>query len=181
MALEGQSHARRGESAHQGWRRLRGAVYVFFDVPLEACRSWSVPELARARDDGMEVPTAAICYAWDHREAIGAGISGARTPNACASSCCAMNLQRQCGTRSAATFPPISSLHLGPTCPRVTGVAVGSDTDNTASRVTTWFGDVGSQNEAPGVLGGGHAHVHVLKAFADHHIRDTRITLVSPF
>lgn len=31
------------------------------------------------------------------------------------------------------------------------------------------------------LLGGGHAHVHVLKAFADHHIRDTRITLVSPF
>jgi selenide,water dikinase len=31
------------------------------------------------------------------------------------------------------------------------------------------------------LLGGGHAHVHVLKAFADHPIRDTRITLVSPF
>lgn len=30
------------------------------------------------------------------------------------------------------------------------------------------------------LLGGGHAHVHVLKALADHPVRDTRITLVSP-
>lgn len=31
------------------------------------------------------------------------------------------------------------------------------------------------------LLGGGHAHVHVLKALADHPVRDTRITLVSPY
>ena len=31
---------------------------------------------------------------------------------------------------------------FGSDAPRVTGVAVGSDTDNTGERVTTWFGDL---------------------------------------
>ena len=31
--------------------------------------------------------------------------------------------------------------------PRITGVAIGNDTDNTAEQVTTWFGDVRFDNK----------------------------------
>lgn len=118
-------------------------VYVFFDVPLESlsfmerAKNW----LARVMT-GMEVPTAAICYAWDHREAIGANFWSPYTKRVrivvLRNESSGANVWHTERRDLSADFKSA----FGSDMPRVTGVAVGSDTDNTASRVTTWFGDV---------------------------------------
>lgn len=119
-------------------------VYVFFDVPLESlsfadrARIW----LARVMT-GMEVPTAALCYSWSHREAVGASFWSPYTRrvrmivlrNAASAANAWQTEQRDVAADFKSAF--------GADMPRVTGVAVGSDTDNTGGRVTTWFGDIG--------------------------------------
>jgi Protein of unknown function (DUF3047) len=122
-------------------------VYVFFDVPLDSlsfadrAKNW----LARVMT-GMDVPTAAICYVWDHREAMGASFWSPYTQRVRmvvlrneSSGANAWHSERR---DLAADFKSAFGIDLGTSMPRATGVAVGSDTDNTAGRVTTWFGDV---------------------------------------
>jgi hypothetical protein len=122
-------------------------VYVFFDVPLETLSFGDRTKLRLARAVlGNEVPTAAICYVWDNRLSIGhigsspftyrvqkivlrsgnaeAGTWRSETRNVAADYRAAFG--------HAATAP----------VPRIIGVAVGSDTDQTNDAVTAWFGDV---------------------------------------
>ena len=91
---------------------------------------------------GVEVPTTALCYVWDNKHAIGFAHASPYTKRV-------QEFVLESGpekvgqwiteTRDVATdfrrafgFEP----------PRVTGVAIGNDTDNTGEQVTTWFGDV---------------------------------------
>jgi hypothetical protein len=118
-------------------------VYVFFDVPLESLSFMDRAKIWLARAmSGMEVPTAAICYVWDHREAIGADFWSPYTKRVrivvLRNESSGANVWHAERRDLAADFKSA----FGSDMPRVTGVAVGSDTDNTKSRVTTWFGDV---------------------------------------
>lgn len=118
-------------------------VYVFFDVPMESLSFMDRTKIWLARVmTGMEVPTAAICYVWDHREPIGNSFWSPYTKrvrmvvlrNEASGAKTWLTEQRDVAADFKSAF--------GVDMPRVTGVAVGSDTDNTASRATTWFGDV---------------------------------------
>jgi len=119
-------------------------VYVFFDLPVEA-----LPFAARAQAFlaralwGEKLPTAALCYVWDNRHPVGTSawnpytdrvrtvVLRSASPGAWASEA------RDLEADFRAAF---GSQWNGPV-PRVTGIAVGNDTDQTGETVTAWFGD----------------------------------------
>jgi Protein of unknown function (DUF3047) len=117
-------------------------VYVFFDVPLA-----SLPLAERSRIrlarlfSGADVPTAALCYVWDNKYPIGETAWNAYTDRV-----------RMVVLRSGAddvgqwvreTRDVAADFRqaFGFAAPRVTGIAVSSDTDQTRESVTSWFGD----------------------------------------
>ncbi len=118
-------------------------VYVFFDVPLASLSFAERTKIRLARlVTGIDVPTAALCYVWDNKHRIGFAHASPYTNSV-------QKFVLQSGpekvgqwlteTRNvAADF----RLAFGFEPPRITGVAVGNDTDNTDEQVTTWFGDV---------------------------------------
>jgi len=120
-------------------------VYVFFDVPTDELPLGARLKALLARAVwGEELPTAAICYVWDNRHAAGTSAwnpytdrvrtvvlrSGA--PGAWAEE--ARDLEADFRAAFGAQWK-------GPV-PRVTGVAIGNDTDQTGETVTAWFGDL---------------------------------------
>jgi hypothetical protein len=93
---------------------------------------------------GRDVPTAAICYVWDNRHPPGTAAwspytdrvrivvleSGAERAGQWTEE------RRDLIADYRAAFGAKARLH------HVSGVAVGNDTDQTASAATAWFGDV---------------------------------------
>ena len=126
-------------------------VYVFFDVPLASLSFTERTKIRLARlVTGSDVPTAALCYVWDNKHRTGFAHASPYTNSV-------QKFVVQSGpekvgqwlteTRNvAADF----RLAFGFAAPRITGVAIGNDTDNTGEQVTTWFGDVrfGNKNAA---------------------------------
>ncbi|MEO7066894.1 MAG: DUF3047 domain-containing protein [Rhodanobacter sp.] len=118
-------------------------VYVFFDVP-RASLSW----LQRMRLDiagravGHPIPTSALCYVWDNHHPVG-------TIAANAYSKLVRTIVLQSGDAEAGTWQ-LQQRDLaadfraafGRAAPRVTGIALASDTDNTGGHVKAWFGDL---------------------------------------
>ena len=118
-------------------------VYVFFDVPLESLSFGERTKIRLARlIAGPDVPTAALCYVWDNKHRVGHSQPSPYTNRV-------QKFVLQSGpdnvgkwmteTRDvAADFRAA----FGHEAPRVIGVAIGNDTDNTDEQVTTWYGDV---------------------------------------
>jgi hypothetical protein len=118
-------------------------VYVFYDVPRT-----QLPLATRAKLRFLEwlygepIPTAAICYVWDNRHAVGTSAwnpysdrvrtvvlrSGASEAGEWKSE------RRDLQADFRAAFP-------GAALARVTGIAAGNDTDQTGETATAWFGD----------------------------------------
>ncbi len=119
-------------------------VYVFFDLPVE-----SLPFAARTQAFlartlwGEKLPTAVLCYVWDNRHPVGTSAwnpytDRVRTVVLRSSSAGAWASEaRDLEADFRAAF---GSLWSGPV-PRVTGIAIGNDTDQTGETVTAWFGD----------------------------------------
>jgi hypothetical protein len=139
-ALEGATWGTRGGDD------FAARVYVSFDVPVR-----SLPFLAQARIRvarflyGDDVPTAAICYVWANRVAVGTSAWSPYTDRV-------RVIVVESGERNAGRWQAHSrdvdhdfraafADWKGPT-PRVTGVAAASDTDQTGESVTAWFGDL---------------------------------------
>lgn len=118
-------------------------VYVFFDYDLSR-----LPWLERAKVRvvrslyGEAVPAAALCYVWDpdsardvaawspytDRVRVIVATSGAPTSGGWVA------VSRDIVRDYLAAF--------GEPVPPITGVALATDTDNTGSRVTAWYGDL---------------------------------------
>jgi Protein of unknown function (DUF3047) len=118
-------------------------VYVFFDVPLATLSFTERTKIRLARSvAGSDIPTAALCYVWDNKAAVGethlSPFTGRVRKIVLQSG--AKNLNQWIVERRdvAADFRRA----FGQEPPRIIGVAVGSDTDQTDEKVTTWFGDV---------------------------------------
>jgi len=120
-------------------------VYVFFDVPRSDL-PWNTRIKIAAIElvYGKTVPTAAICYVWDNRHPVGTTQWNAYTERV-------RMIVLRSGNREAgawreerrdieADFRAAFAADGDP--PRVTGVAAGSDTDQTGDTVTAWFGDL---------------------------------------
>ncbi len=118
-------------------------VYVFFDVPLESLSFIERNKIRLARMmSGTDVPTAAICYVWDNQAAIETIVPSTFTDRV-------RMIVLQSGAQKANTWVSQSrdvaadfQRAFGHAAPAITGVAVGSDTDQSGENVTTWFGDV---------------------------------------
>ena len=118
-------------------------VYVFFDVPLETLSFTERTKIRLARLlASSDVPTAALCYVWDNKTPVGVRHWSPYTNRV-------KILTLQSGNTHANQW--IQEKHdvaadfrasFGTAAPRIIGVAVGNDTDQTGERVTTWFGDV---------------------------------------
>lgn len=118
-------------------------VYVFFDVPRSQL-SWvqRMKLNLASRTLGHAMPTAALCYVWDNHHPVGTIAPNAyfgevktivvQSGNAHAGSW--QSQQRDLATDFRAAF--------GRPAPRVTGIALASDTDNTGGQVKAWFGDL---------------------------------------
>ena len=130
------------DARSRGGDDFAARVYVFFDVPEE-----EVPLLARVRIQlarllyGTELPTAALCYVWDNREAVGTSLWSAYTDrvrvivlesgNARAGRWVDASRDVAADFRAAFNREPAA----------ITGIAAGADTDQTGERSTAWFGD----------------------------------------
>jgi hypothetical protein len=155
----------RSEGAHLSWRwrvdrvieradllkkegdDYAARLYVFFDVPESELTfaQRATRSLARILH-GAEVPTAALCYVWDNRQPAGSTAWNAYTDRV------RMIVVRSGGERAGqwveesrdleadfrAAFGPPAAREL----PRISGVAVAADTDQTGESVTAWFGDL---------------------------------------
>jgi hypothetical protein len=118
-------------------------VYVFFDVPRSRLSWLQRMKLKLAgRSLGHAIPTAALCYVWDNRHPVGTMTPSAftdlihiivlRSGNAEAGAWQVQ--QRDLAADFRAAF--------GRDAPRVTGVALAADTDNTGGDAEAWFGDL---------------------------------------
>lgn len=123
-------------------------VYVSFDLPLG-----SLPAVERAKVNlarlvfGEDVPAAAICYVWDNANPRGTSQWNPFAPrrvrmvvlqsgNARARAWVAETRDLEADFRAAFGIAAAAPV------PRITGVAVGVDTDQTGESATAWFGDL---------------------------------------
>jgi hypothetical protein len=118
-------------------------VYVFFDVPRSRLSWLQRMKLSLAsRSLGHVIPTAALCYVWDNRHPVGTIAPSAYTD-------LVRTIVLQSGDAHAGTWQPQQRdlaadfrAAFGHPAPRVTGIALASDTDNTQGHVKAWFGDL---------------------------------------
>jgi hypothetical protein len=119
-------------------------VYVFFDVPVEALPVGARVKALIARAVwGEKLPTAALCYVWDNRHAPGTSgwnpytervrtvVLRSGSPGSWAAETRDLDADFRAAFGSQWALPT----------PRVTGIAIGNDTDQTGESVTAWFGD----------------------------------------
>lgn len=115
-------------------------VYVSFEIPPEELTLAERARLEFARLLYGDVPAAAICYVWDNRAAKGTSMWSPWAERV------RIVVLRNAGDAGqwmderrdvAADFREA----FGRPAPRMSGIAAGSDTDQTHETVTSWFGD----------------------------------------
>lgn len=118
-------------------------VYVFFDVPRSRLSWLQRMKLGMAsRTLGHPMPTAALCYVWDNRYPV-----GTIAPSPYSGQVRTIVLQSgnaHAGTWQSQRRDLAADFHaaFGRAAPRVTGIALASDTDNTGGHVMAWFDDL---------------------------------------
>ena len=118
-------------------------LYVFFDAPLSSLSFFDRTKIRLARLLwGADVPTAVICYVWDNQHPVGYSRFSPFTSRV-------HEIVMRSGTADINAWVTESrdvaadfKTAFGVEAPAITGVAVGSDTDQTRESVRTWFGDV---------------------------------------
>jgi Protein of unknown function (DUF3047) len=126
-------------------------VYVFFDVPLASLSFTERSKIRIARlIAGPDVPTAALVYVWDNKHRIGFAHASPFTRSV-------QKFVLQSGPENVGKWKSETRdvaadfrTAFGREPPRVTGVAVGNDTDQTDEQVTSWFGDFHFSAKAAG-------------------------------
>ncbi|MEY2656040.1 MAG: hypothetical protein RLZZ524_3068 [Pseudomonadota bacterium] len=118
-------------------------LYVIFDLPLDRLSLADRLRISAARAlSGADLPAAALCYVWGHAQPVGTTAWNPYTDRV-------RMVVVDSGPERAGRWQA-HARHLardwaeafGGPMPRVSGFAVGADTDNTADRVTAWFGDL---------------------------------------
>jgi Protein of unknown function (DUF3047) len=123
-------------------------VYVFFDVPSEKLPLGTRAKLRLgALLYGAELPTATICYVWDNTHPVGTHAPSPFTDTVHTWVVQSGNAQANEWTTEAHNLEAdfraaFGHFWKGPV-PRVKGIAIGLDTDQTKESVTATFGDFG--------------------------------------
>lgn len=118
-------------------------LYVFFDLPLDRLSLGDRLKIQAARLlSGAEVPAAALCYVWGHGQPVGTTAWNPYTDRV-------RMIVVDSGDAQANQWREVSrnverdwAEAFGGPVPRIKGVAIGADTDNTADTVTAWFDDL---------------------------------------
>ena len=129
----------------KGKEDFAARLYVSFDYPEETLSLGTRAKLAIARTFYDFVPSAALCYVWDNRHPPGTAawsphfdhvrVVVLESGNAKAGQW--IDEQRDIEADFRAAFKDWK----GPV-PRVNGLIVGNDTDQTGEEATAWFGDL---------------------------------------
>lgn len=129
----------------KGREDFAARVYVSFDYPEEMLSFATRAKLAIARTFYEFVPSAAICYVWDNRHVPGTAVWSPHfdhvrvivleSGNAKAGKW--VDEERDIEGDFRAAFPAWKG-----TLPRVNGLIIGNDTDQTGEEATAWFGDL---------------------------------------
>ncbi len=118
-------------------------LYVFFDRDPESLplKDRTRLKFDRARH-GNQVPAAALCYVWDNRHPVGTIMDNPQTP--LVAMVVASSGDAQVGRWQSLERNVIEDYRraFNTDPPRIIGVAVGVDTEQTGESTTTWFGDV---------------------------------------
>ena len=121
-------------------------VYVTFDVPLDELPFTTRARIVLARVlFGSELPSAALCYVWDNRHAVGTSAWNAYSDRV--RMVVLRNGDANVGewvdeARDVAEDFRAAFGRQRESLPHVSGVAVSTDTDQTGETVTAWFGDL---------------------------------------
>ena len=118
-------------------------VYVFFDLPASELSFGERLKLGLAKHfSDQPLPRAALCYVWDNTHSI-----GTIAPNAYYGAVKMVVLQS--GNAKAGQWQTEQRdlardfrAAFGKAAPRITGIALASDTDNTKGHAQAWFGDL---------------------------------------
>lgn len=128
---------------HKDGDDFAARVYVLFDVPRSELSFGERIKLSLARHAmGTDLPNGALCYVWDNSHPVGtiapnAYFGAVRTVVLETGNAKAGHWQ---GERRdlAADFRAA----FGRAAPKVTGIVLASDTDNTGGHTQAWFGDL---------------------------------------
>lgn len=120
-----------------------GRVYVLFDFPVERLTIADRLKMSLARAAyGAELPTAAIAYVWGTAQPAGATGPNPYTDRV-------RMVVVDSGPQRAGDWIEVRrdvaadfQAAFGEAPPRITGIAVSADTDNTGERATALFGDL---------------------------------------
>ena len=118
-------------------------VYVLFDYPAERLSLGDRMRISLARGlHGAELPTAAIAYVWGTAQPPGATGPNPYTDRV-------QMIVVESGEANVGRWQTVRrdvardfEAVFGEPAPRVVGIAVSADTDNTGETVTAWFGDI---------------------------------------
>ena len=124
-------------------------LYVFFDLPSDRLSLGDRLKLAAARAlSGNDLPAAALCYVWGSAQPVGASGWNPYTDRVRMLVVDSQNAQAGHWRSHARDLRRDWADAFGGAMPRVSGVAVGADTDNTAGEVQAWFGDLRLEAQA---------------------------------
>lgn len=117
-------------------------LYVFFELAAERLSLSDRLRIQATRLlSGAEVPAAALCYVWGHAQAVGSSGWNPYTDRVrmvVVDSGDTLAMRWRTHTRDVVRDWKES---FGGPVPRVSGVAVSADTDDTGDSVQAWFGD----------------------------------------
>lgn len=118
-------------------------IYVIFDLPRERLPFATRAKLALAETlYGQALPTAAVNYVWDNRQPVGTILPNSYTERA------RMIVLQSGASRAGEWVTETRDLAadfraaFGMEAPDVVGIALATDTDNTGTSATAWYGDI---------------------------------------
>ncbi|RZS52340.1 DUF3047 domain-containing protein [Sphaerotilus mobilis] len=118
-------------------------LYVIFDLPLDRLSLGDRLRISAARAlSGADLPAAALCYVWGHAQPVGSTAWNPYTDRVRMVVMDSGDARAGRWQRHQRNLAQDWAEAFGGPMPRVAGLAVGADTDNTSDRVTTWFGDL---------------------------------------
>ena len=144
------SHALAGSDFRsKGGDDFAARLYVFFDLPADRLSLGDRLRLGAARAlSGADLPAAALCYVWGNAQPVGASGWNPYTDRVRMVVVDSQDTQANRWRSHARDLRRDWADAFSGPMPRVSGVAVGADTDNTGDEVQAWFGDLRLEAQA---------------------------------
>lgn len=118
-------------------------LYVFFDLPLDRLSLGDRLRIqAASLLSGAEIPPAALCYVWGHAQPAGTTGWNPYTDRVRMIVLDSKDEHANTWRTHARDVRRDWAEAFGGAVPRVSGVGVGADTDNTSDQVEAWFSDL---------------------------------------